>query len=192
VIVGDAPKQEGNLTYTTPENLAAYENLAIELNFPLNFGKKISGYGGNQAVYNHYEADYLGAKFDRSKWNWLAYWQVAYKPTDVWSFEVSGFYMTKFLEEFITINRISALNFGIQKSFWNKKGRLVLNVNDLLYNQKTDAFLHYQAINVKFRQMQDTRSIRLTFRYSFGNQKLKAIRSRTTASDAEENRVKTN
>ncbi|MBC7872392.1 MAG: TonB-dependent receptor, partial [Ferruginibacter sp.] len=51
VIIENAPKQDGNLTYTTPENLAAYENVAIELNFPLNFGKKISGYGGNQAIY---------------------------------------------------------------------------------------------------------------------------------------------
>lgn len=192
VIVDDAPKQAGNLTYTTPENLAAYENIAFELNFPLNFGKKISGYGGNQAIYNHYKADYLGATFDRGKWNWLAYWQVAYKPNDSWNFEVSGFYMTQFLEEFITINHISALNFAIQKTFWNKKGRLSLNINDILYGQNTTAFLQYQEINVGFRQMEESRNIRLTFRYSFGNQKLKAVRNRTTASDAEENRVKTN
>lgn len=192
VIIEDAPKQDGNLTYTTPENLAAYENIVFELNFPLEFGKKISGYGGNQAIYNHYKADYLGGKFDRGKWNWLAYWQVAYKPTDDWNFEVSGFYMTQFLEEFITIDRISALNFGIQKTFWNKKARITLNINDIFYSQKTKASIKYQEINVQFRQLEETRNIRLGFRYSFGNQKLKAVRNRTTASDAEENRVKTN
>jgi hypothetical protein len=192
VIVDDAPKQEGNLTYTTPENLAAYENVAIELNFPIEFGKKISGYGGNQAIYNHYKADYLGARFDRGKWNWLAYWQVAYKPTDSWNFEVSGFYMTKFLEEFITIDRISAVNFGVTKTFWEKKGRITLNISDIFYDQKTRGSLVYQEIHVGFYQLEETRNIRLAFRYSFGNQKLKAARSRTTASDAEENRVKTN
>jgi hypothetical protein len=192
VIVDDAPKQEGNLTYTTPENLAAYENVAFELNFPIEFGKKISGYGGNQAIYNHYKADYLGARFDRSKWNWLAYWQVAYKPTDSWSIEVGGFYMTQFLEEFITINHIGALNIAIQKTFWDKKGRISLNVNDILYGQKTHGSLQYQEINVRFYQLEESRNIRLAFRYSFGNQKLKAVRNRTTASDTEENRVKTN
>jgi outer membrane receptor protein involved in Fe transport len=50
VIFDDAPKQEGNLTYTTPENLAAFENIVFELNFPIQFGKKISGYGGNQFI----------------------------------------------------------------------------------------------------------------------------------------------
>jgi Outer membrane protein beta-barrel family/Carboxypeptidase regulatory-like domain len=192
VIVDDAPKQEGNLTYTTPENLAGYENVAFELNFPLNLGKKISGYGGNQAIYNHYKADYLGAKFDKGKWNWLAYWQVAYKPTDTWSFEVSGYYMTQFLNEFITINHLGSLNVAIQKSLWDKKGRITLNFGDVLYSEKTNGFLQYQQINVHFRQMNDSRNIRLGFRYSFGNQKLKAVRSRATASDTEESRVKTN
>ncbi|MFI5131853.1 MAG: TonB-dependent receptor domain-containing protein [Chitinophagales bacterium] len=192
VIVDDAPKQEGNLTYTTPENLASFENIVFELNFPIEFGKKISGYGGNQAIYNHYKADYLGATFDRGKWNWLAYWQVAYKPDDTWTFEVSGFYMTKFLEEFIIINDISAVNFGITKTFWDKKGRINLNISDIFYGQKTRGALVYQEINVRFYQLEETRNIRLAFRYSFGNQKLKAARNRTTASDAEENRVKTN
>jgi biopolymer transport protein ExbD len=80
VIFEDAPRQEGNLTYTMPENLAAFENIVFELNFPIEFGKKISGYGGNQFIYNHYKADYLGSTYNRSKWNWQAYWQVAYKP----------------------------------------------------------------------------------------------------------------
>lgn len=190
-IVDDAPRQEGNLTYTTPENLANFENIGIELNFPLNFGKKFSGYGGNQAIYNHYKASYLGGVFDRSRWNWLAYWQLAYKPTDNWNFEIGGFYMTKFLEEFLTIDKIGALNFGITKLLWNKKGRLVLNISDIFYSQKTSGNLQFQEINIGIYQLEETRNLRLTFRYNFGNQKLKATRNRTTASDAEEGRVKT-
>jgi hypothetical protein len=38
----------------------------------------------------------------------------------------------------------------------------------------------------------DSRNVRLAFTYSFGNQKLKAARNRSTGSDAEANRVKTN
>lgn len=192
VIFDDAPKQEGNLTYTTPENLAQYENIAIELDFPIEFGKKISGYGGNQAIYNHYKADYLGATYDRAKWNWLVYWQVAFKPTPSWNFEVSGYYMTQLLNEFIIINDQGSVNFAAQRFLWNKKGRLTLNFNDILFSQKTRGSLVYQAIDVQFRQWSESRNIRLTFIYSFGNQKLKAVRSRQTASDEEAGRVKTN
>lgn len=192
VIVDDAPRQEGNLTYTTPENLAAFENVAIELNFPLDFGKKISGYAGNQAILNHYKASYLGAVFDRKKWNWLAYWQVAYKPQESWSIELSGFYQTSSLEEFISIDPIGALNLAVQKTVFNKKGRIILNVSDLFYSQRANGMLQFQEINVGINQLEDTRALRLTFRYSFGNQKLKAVRSRSTGSDEEEQRVKTN
>jgi hypothetical protein len=141
VIFNDAPKQEGNLTYTTPENLAAFENIVFELNFPLNFGKTISGYGGNQFIYNHYKADYLGSMYNRSKWNWQAYWQVSYKPKPGWNFEVSGFYTTSLLEEFIEIQELGNLNFAIQKTFMEKKARISLNFNDILFSQKNRAAL---------------------------------------------------
>ena len=168
------------------------ENVTFELNFPLNFGKKISGYGGNHLIYNHYKADYLGGVYDNAKWNWQAYWQVAYKPTPFWSMEVSGFYTTKFLEEFLTINPLGSLNLAIQKTFWEKKGKLTLNFNDLLFTEKSTAMIDYQIINIKARSMEESRNVRLVFAYSFGNQKLKASRNRESASDAESNRVKSN
>ncbi|WP_207532330.1 TonB-dependent receptor [Desertivirga arenae] len=190
VIFDNAPKQNGNLTYTTSENLASFNNLAFELNFPLKLGKKISGFGGNQFIYNHYKADYLGSKFDRGKWNWLAYWQTAYKPTKTISFEISGYYMTKFLNEFILIKNLGSLNASVQKTFWDNKARLSLNVQDVLFSDKVRGSILYQEINVNFRQFYESRNARLTFSYSFGNQKLKAERNRKTASEDESSRVK--
>ena len=192
VIFENAPKQDGNLTFTTPENLAQFNNVVFELNFPLNFGKKISGFGGNQFIWNSYKAEYLGGVYDRNKWNWQAYWQVAYKPRPDWNFEVSGFYTTAFLNEFINISELGNLNFAIQKTILEKKGRITLNFNDILFSQKTCGQLQYQIIELSFRQWSETRNVRLSFTYSFGNQKLQASRARSTGSDAESNRVKTN
>jgi hypothetical protein len=190
VIFNDAPKQEGNITFTTPENLASFKSVAFELNFPINIGKKISGFGGNQAVLNHYKADYLGSKYDKKAWNWIAYWQVEYKPAPTWSMEVSGYYTTRFLNEFFTIGKQGSLGVGIQKSFWEKKGKLTLNFNDVLFSEKTSGNVLYQNINVKFRQWEESRNARLSFTWSFGNQSLKAERSRKTAAEDEKNRVK--
>jgi hypothetical protein len=190
VIFNAAPKQDGNQTYVTPENLGTYDNITFELNFPLNFGKKMSGYGGNHLIYNHYKADYLGGVYDHAKWNWQAYWQVAYKPIPNWNIEISGFYSTKFLQEFVTVNPLGSLNLAIQKSFWEKKGKLTLNFNDLLFSEKSTAMINYQYINIIVKNKYESRNVRLSFSYSFGNQKLKASRSRESASDAESNRVK--
>ncbi|TAF50437.1 MAG: TonB-dependent receptor, partial [Sphingobacteriia bacterium] len=192
VIFENAPQQEGNLTFTTPQNLARYDNLVFELNFPLNIGKKISGFGGNQFIYNHYKADYLGTLYERQKWNWQAYWQVAYKPRADWSIELSGFYTTNFLSEFVTIRELGNLNIAIQKTFWQKRGRITLNLNDVFFTQRSDGELKYQAIDLSFRQRNETRNARLSFFYSFGNQQLRAARNRSVGSDAETGRVKTN
>lgn len=190
IIFENAPKQEGNKTFTTPENLAQFENVAIELNFPIQFGKKISGFGGNQAIWNHYTADYLGARYNEKRWNWLAYWQVAYKPVTDWSIEVSGYYTTRLLNEFFTIGQQGSLGIAIQKSVWEKKGKFTLNFNDVLFSEKTKGSVAYQDINVKFRQWEESRNVRLSFTYSFGNQILKAARNRNTAAEDEKNRVK--
>lgn len=192
VIFQNAPRQEGNLTYTTTENLARLENLAFELNFPIKVGKKVDGFGSNQFVRNHYKADYLNGTYDKAKWNWMFYSQVTYRPSPTLSFEVSGFYMTRFLDEFLTLEPFGNLNFGVQKSIWNKKGRISLNCNDILYTNRTKGRLQYQEIDVALFEKNDSRSIRLAFNYSFGNQKLKAARNRSTGTDAEANRVRTN
>lgn len=192
VIFENAPKQDGNLTFTTPENLAQFNNVVFELNFPLNIGKKITGFGGNQFIWNSYKANYLGGVYDQKKWNWQAYWQVSYKPRPDWNFEISGFYTTAFLNEFINVSELGNLNFAIQKIILEKKGRITLNFNDILFSQKTLGQLQYQIIDLSFRQWSETRNVRLSFTYSFGNQKLQASRARSTGSDAELNRVKTN
>ncbi|HYH16148.1 MAG TPA: outer membrane beta-barrel protein, partial [Flavisolibacter sp.] len=120
------------------------------------------------------------------------YSQVTYRPSPTLSFEVNGFYMTRFLEEFLTIEPFGNLSFGIQKTIWNKKGRISLNCNDVFYTNRTKARLQYQDINVALLEKNDSRSIRLALNYSFGNQKLKAARNRSTGSDSEAGRVNTN
>lgn len=190
VIFDNAPKQDGKLTYTTAENLGISENFAAELNFPIKLGNKLSGYGGNQVIYNRYEADYLGGTYKRDKWNWLAYWQVNYKPTSTLSLEVSGYYLTKFLNEFITIDHLGSLNFALQKTILNKKGKLSLNVNDILFSDNVLGIIQYREIDLHFKQYYESRNARLSFSYSFGNQKLKAARNRQTASEDEAGRVK--
>jgi len=70
-------------------------------------------------------------------------WQVAYKPKPDWNFEVFGFYTTAFLNEFITIGELGNLNFAMQKTILEKKGRITLNFNDILFSQKSRELLQY-------------------------------------------------
>lgn len=190
VIINNAPQLEGTKTFTTAENLAKREKWTFQLNFPIKIKKWLDGFGGNQLIYNSYKADYQGFRYDASRWHWLAYWGVtANLPNDI-KLECNGFYMTKFLEEFLTINTIAGVNFGISKSFWDKRGRISLNVNDIFYTQQTNAVIDLNNIRVDFSQREYSRNARLTFRYQFGNTKVKGSRNRQTGSEAETSRIK--
>jgi ACT domain-containing protein len=190
IIYQTAVKQEGYVTFATPDNLGYQENLIFELNFPVKIGSKINGFAGNQAIFNHYNADYLGAKYDNQQWNWLAYWQIGYKPKISWNIEVSGYYSSSFLNEFYPINALGRLNLAFQKSFFDNKAKITLNFNDALFSEKIRGSILYQNINASFFQYEESRNVRLSFSYKLGNRKLSAARSRTSASDDEVNRVK--
>lgn len=190
VIINNAPQVEGTKTFTTAANLANYSNWTFQLNFPIKLGKWLDGFGGNQAIYNAYDANYQGFRYKADRWHWLAYWGVTAKlPSDI-KVEVNGFYMTKFLDEFLTIGSLGGLNIGASKTFWDKRGRLSVNFQDILYSQNTDATIDVQNIRVDFFQRQYSRNARMTFSYQFGNTKVKSARNRGTASESETSRVK--
>ena len=190
VIVENAPKIEGTKTFTVAENLANQKRLEMQLNFPIKIGKWLDGFGGNQAIYNSYDASYLGNTYKTSRWHWLAYWQFNVAlPADV-KMEIGGFYLTKFLEEFLTIDKLLGVDIGISKTFAEKKGRVSLSVNDIFYSQKTNATIAFSDVNVLFKQREFSRNVRLSFSFQFGNTKLKNISNRGAASENEASRVK--
>jgi hypothetical protein len=192
VIFENAPLQEGNKTYTIVDNLGRYESVNIEANFPITIGKIVSGYGGNQVIMNRYAVDYLGSTYNRTKWNWLGYIQISFKLSNTLSAEVYGYYMTPFVREFMDIQKSSTVNIGVQKTFWDKKGKLSLNINDLLYQNPILAHLDYQGIQFDYQQRNDSRNIRLTFSYKLGSKQVKQRKDKTSASESEQNRVKFN
>jgi hypothetical protein len=190
VIIENAPKIEGTKTFTTVENLAQNRNLALQLNFPIKIGKRIDGFGGNQAVRNSYNAVYEGIQYNQSRWNWLAYWQLNASLFSDIKLEIGGFYMTKFLEEFLVIDNMSSVNIGLSKSFADKKGRVSLSLSDAFYGQKTKAVIDFNDVRVSFLQRNLSRNLRVTTSYQFGNTKMKNNSNRTSASQEESSRIK--
>ncbi|MFZ1749051.1 MAG: TonB-dependent receptor [Saprospiraceae bacterium] len=190
VIVENAPRLEGTKTFTTAENLASLRRMEIQLNFPIKIGKIIDGFGGNQAIYNAFDAKYLGTDYTASRWHWLGYFQLNAKLPEDYKLEVGGFYMTKFLEEFLVIGSLGGINLGLSKTFADKKGRVAFSFNDILYSQNSTAEINFSDVRVNFYQRQFSRNIRLTCGYAFGNTKMKNLSGRNAASESESSRVK--
>ncbi len=189
VIIENAPRLEGTKTFTQAANLANFDNWTFQVNFPVKFKKIIEGFGGNQLIYNALDVPYLGGNFKQAKWHWLGYVGVTANLPLEMKFEVNGFYMTQFLDEFFLIDNVRGLNLGLSKTFAEKRGRVSFNFSDVFYSQRPTASIDYQNIRVNFAQRFDSRNLRLTFSYQFGNTKVKS-RKRSTASESETSRIK--
>jgi hypothetical protein len=194
VIIENAPQQDvvTRRTFTTAENLATYKNFFVELNFPINIGKNISGFGGNQLIYNTYDANYLGGTFNEGRTNWLAYVNINVKMSKNFSAEINGFYMTKSQQEFLTLGSQGSLSIGLQQKIMGGKGKLTLNASDILYTEINRGTIKYQDIDLLYYHRENSRNFRLAFTYTFGNDILKATRNRKTGSETEASRVKSN
>lgn len=190
VIIENAPRLEGTRTFTTAENLATQERLEIQLNFPITIGKVIDGFAGNQAIYNAYDANYLGDNYQASRWHWLAYWQINAKLPAGFKLELGGFYLTKFLEEFLVIDNLAGVNLGVSKSFHDERGSISLAFNDIFYSQNTRAVIDFADVRVDFFQREFSRNLRLSVRYQFGNTNMKNAASRSSASQSEAARIR--
>jgi hypothetical protein len=87
---------------------------------------------------------------------------------------------------------MGAFSLGVQKRVLDGKGTLRVNVNDPFWINKFRGSAQYQDINLKMQSRWESRQVRATFTYRFGNQNVKAARQRQSATSAEQNRVQSN
>ncbi|MCP9770238.1 hypothetical protein EGI22_20225, partial [Lacihabitans sp. LS3-19] len=108
------------------------------------------------------------------------------------SMELSGFYQSKGLYGISVMKAFGQLNYGAVYKFPKADANLKFGVDDIFSTMKfnfeqNSEILGYEA---KMNLNMQRRIFKLTYSKNFGNKQVKAKRNRTTASDAERQRVK--
>lgn len=86
-----------------------------------------------------------------------------------WKAEVEYNLQTPLSMGYFNIKTQSNLNAGVQKTFWNNKGSLSFYVNDIFATNKEDITAVRDGVTRDIRQRHDSRSVRASFSYRFGN-----------------------
>ena len=88
------------------------------------------------------------------------------------------------------IDPMYVISFGVSKQILKKKGSLKLSIIDPFFLQKADVHVNHGNIDMLVTNRWDNRRVGLTFTYRFGNQNVKGARSRSSATSAEQGRMK--
>lgn len=101
--------------------------------------------------------------------------------------EVNFYYLSKFRDDFLETQPVANMDAGLKALLFDKKLSISLNASDIFASQKWRG-VHVatgQTINNYF----DTRSLRLTVQYKFGNNKVKEKRDRSLGIEDEKGRM---
>lgn len=187
----ETPRQlpEKNITYVTAENLGYLDNLNLNVSFPVEVAKWWKMQNNVSAYYQNYQTVYSGLPYEVKIVAYNLYSSNNLTLSKTLSAELSGWYNSASQYGFYRSRPQGGFAIGIQKKVMDGKGSIKLNINDPFWLNKFRGTAVVQDINFYVASRWESRQIRATFTYRFGNQNVKAARQRQSATSAEQSRA---
>lgn len=185
------PDPEKSALYQTNANLAEQLSYAFNVSAPVTFTKWWNSNTNLTIFNNHFTSpDLNGQVLDNKQTAFQLFHSENFTLNSSTSVEVSGNYQSKLIYGTFMIQPQYALDFGMNKSLMAKKVNLKLAVSDIFKTRGGKISSAYPGLDYKVRQSYDSRTVRLTLSYKFGNNELKESRKRSTGLDSESGRIK--
>ncbi|GAB3288966.1 outer membrane beta-barrel family protein [Hymenobacter humi] len=179
------------IVVSTSQNLSSLHYYALTLTAPVEPVKWWSIYNNVVAYYSRYVGTLagttLGSKNARPAFSLSS--NSTFTFGKGWSAELNGSYQSRELSSFFNTDPYGQVTAGIQKSLWERKATLKLNVTDIFYTSPLHATSTYTNYIERFYQRGDSRVGTLSFSYRFGNDKLAPSRRRSGGAEDEKRRA---
>ena len=175
--------------YQTMGNISSLDNLTLTLGIPVNITPWWHTYNSLQGFYKLYKGIYDGYALNNGFSSFMLYTQQSFILPNSWKAELSGMYRSKNISGPMVISPMGMISAGIQKSFWNDKGTLKLNVQDMLQTMNINRKVNFGDLNGSTEFHLLDRAANLTFTWNFGNRKIKVNQYKNTGIQEEENRL---
>ncbi|MCC3151617.1 TonB-dependent receptor [Hymenobacter sp. BT770] len=177
------------LIVSRPVNLATQHYFALTLTAPLEPLKGWNVYNNAVLYYSQFVGDLAGTALNRGRLAFNLSSTSTVALPRAWTLDVNATYQSREQYGFNNARPLGQLTLGAQKSLWDRKATLKLNVTDVLYTNIEGGTSAYNNYVERFRQPGDSRVATLTLTYRFGNDKLAPARRRTDGAEDEKRRA---
>lgn len=178
-----------NVSFATLENIGTRQTINAGVSFPVKVSKWWNMNNNLSAFYAIYKGELMGDVLNVANLGYNFYTSQNFVVAKGWNAEASMWYNSPVIEGMFSGREIYAINAGISKSLWKNKGSLRLNVNDIFATARWKGQTDFGGVKMNISNVWDSRGVRATLVYRFGNQNVKGARSRQTATSAEQKRV---
>ncbi|PZP49334.1 MAG: hypothetical protein DI598_08100 [Pseudopedobacter saltans] len=191
-VIGDLLKQNDatRVTFQTKDNLGTTDNinLSVALNLPVT--KWWTSNNSINAWRNIIDGMYLDEpiKFRKNT--------ISYNATNTFTLpkgfkaEISGFYHSPLIWGLFDIHSQYQVNFGLQKNILKDNATIKVNVNDIFRTNRSSVDILYGNINATAYNRWDSRRLNISFTWRFKKGTFKSRNHEGSASDEEQNRIK--
>ncbi|MES2646788.1 MAG: TonB-dependent receptor [Bacteroidota bacterium] len=181
-----------NATFVQQQNLSTQQQYSASIGAPLPIAKWWNGYANLWYNYQQFEGKIGKTQLNRGYSLYGAYMQntftIGKKGT---SAELSGFFNGPNVWAGTWRTKAQGgLDIGLQQTILKKKGSLKLSVTDVFKTMPWSANSDFGGLKIRASGAWESRTLRLSFNYRFGNNDVKQSRQRKTGLESESGRIK--
>ena len=166
-----------------PANLGRQQHLGLTLTAPVELAKWWTLHTTGVLYFNRFEGNLAGNSLNAGRANFNLTSNSTFTLGKTWRAELNARYQGQDRYGFFLVQPFGTLTLGLEKSVWDRKGTLKLNVADVLYTRQIRATSAYENYAERIHQRGDSRVATLSFSYRFGNDKVAPARRSGGAED---------
>ena len=179
-----------NKTFQTNQNLDENNSADLTLSTSIPW-KKIGVTRINlTSFYNEFQSVIPSGTLDNQNVAYHIYVGNEFNLPASITLELSGSYQSKLTYGLFDIKAQYGIDLGFSKDILKDKGSLKIGLDDIFDTRRNRVFVRQDDISLDVFQRRDSRRVKVSFKYKFGNNKMKGARNRRTATEDERSRIK--
>lgn len=176
-------------SFQTFKNIADVDALSLNVSTSFNIGKIWNSRVNAGLVYSGYRGPVNDAFLDVNNTSFSISNEHNFRFGGGWDAQLFGYYNGARVDGIFEMRPLWSVDFALSKGIWNNAATLRLAVTDIFKSWRNRALIDYSGLDLDGTITWESRQVKLSFNYSFGNNKLKQPQQKQSSSSEEQRRL---